>query len=89
MKSKVPRRRSDIINASEIGQYAYCSRAWWLHRVAGLESANVAEMADGTRRHEEHGHGVRIAFWARWLAYGLLALAAVVALFAILSQVMM
>jgi hypothetical protein len=45
----------DIIRASEIGEYAYCARAWWLRRVKGSSSANVAAMQRGKVRHRAHG----------------------------------
>ena len=48
----------DIIRASEIGQYAYCARAWWLARVKGLPSANAAQMRAGTEQHRTHGRSV-------------------------------
>jgi len=51
------RRAGPIISASELGEYSYCRRAWWLSRVQGLPSANVRALAQGQARHE--GHGLR------------------------------
>ena len=50
-----------IIRASEIGEYVFCHRAWWLHRAQGLESANRAQMEAGTTRHVQHGRTVQRA----------------------------
>ncbi len=70
-----------IIRASEIGQYEYCARAWWLGRVLGYRSRNVEEMAAGAEEHASHGQ--QVASYHHWqgLAYFLLSLAAVVGLF--------
>ncbi len=57
------------IRASEIGDYVYCRRAWWLRRVRGAASANTAQMQAGTRHHEQHGRLVRRAIWAQRIAY--------------------
>ena len=51
-------RDDDVIRASEIGQYAYCARAWWLARVKGHRSTNVAAMERGTAQHRAHGRAV-------------------------------
>jgi len=50
-----------IIRASEIGQYDFCAKAWWLHSVEGLPSANVREMQIGQAAHERHGRQVNRA----------------------------
>ena len=64
-----------VIRASEVGQYLYCSRAWWLGSVLGLASANRAELAAGISAHRAHGRRVRAASGLTRLAYLLLALA--------------
>jgi CRISPR/Cas system-associated exonuclease Cas4 (RecB family) len=71
------RRRDDIIRASEIAQYAFCARAWWLGRVKGYRSANVAAMQRGTARHRAHGRAVEGYHRLRRLAVALLVLAGV------------
>ncbi len=50
-----------VINASELGEFAYCRTAWWLSQVRGLPSANRAALAHGCALHHEHG---RRAQWA-------------------------
>lgn len=50
-----------LIRASEIGEYVFCRRAWWLHRVQGLESAHRVHMQDGVAQHREHGYAVQRA----------------------------
>lgn len=47
-----------VIRASEIGQYAYCARAWWLSSVAGVPSANTVELQRGVAMHRHHGQTV-------------------------------
>ena len=50
--------KDPIIRASEIGHYAFCARAWWLGRVKGRPSANLATMRRGTLKHTSHGRSV-------------------------------
>jgi len=69
-----------ILRASELGQYSFCAKAWWLGSVEGAPSANVREMDAGTSAHERHGQAVQLSSWlgrAGWvcLALGLLVLA--------------
>jgi hypothetical protein len=67
-----------IIRASEIGQYAYCARAWWLGSVEGLPSDHQWEMAAGEATHRRHGRGVRASLGLARLAYAVLVLAVAV-----------
>lgn len=51
----------NIIRASEVGEYVYCARAWWLRRVAGLEPAGRARREHGTALHTRHGRAVALS----------------------------
>ncbi len=73
------------IRASEIGDYVYCRRAWWLRRVRGVASTNVTRMQAGTQHHERHGRLVGRAVWAQRLAYVALFCAVAVLVFRLLS----
>ena len=66
-----------IVRASELSQYTFCARAWWLGRVKGYRSANLAAMEQGEARHRAHGSTVVGYHRLRWLALALLLLAAV------------
>jgi hypothetical protein len=61
-----------LIRASEVGEYVYCGRAWWLHRVEGLTPAQAARLAHGTAQHRHHGG--RVALSSVLLVAGLVAL---------------
>lgn len=63
-----------IIRASEIGEYVYCARAWWLRRVAGEEPEGQERRDLGTLRHQRHGRAVAISGLLIWLALGLLVI---------------
>jgi hypothetical protein len=54
----VAKERLPIIRASEMGEYVYCARAWWLRRVAGLEPAGRERREYGTVLHHRHGRAV-------------------------------
>ncbi|MBN1937615.1 MAG: hypothetical protein JW934_23360 [Anaerolineae bacterium] len=56
--------RGKRLNASEIGHYAYCARAWWFEAVKKLDPLNFASLNEGTSAHEQHGWRV---IWARGL----------------------
>jgi CRISPR/Cas system-associated exonuclease Cas4 (RecB family) len=73
----VTRHSSLVIRASEIGQYAYCARAWWLGNVMGLPSSNTREMAQGEAVHRQHGQAVWWAGALRVIAIALLVIAIV------------
>jgi hypothetical protein len=67
---------SRLIRASEVGEYVFCRRAWWLGRVQGEASINVREMEAGTGAHARHGRGLAAAGCLQRAAYLLFALAA-------------
>jgi CRISPR/Cas system-associated exonuclease Cas4 (RecB family) len=52
------RERLPIIRASEVGEYVYCARAWWLRRVLGLEPAGRERRERGSVLHRRHGRAV-------------------------------
>ena len=80
------RNTSQIIRASELGQYEYCARAWWMGRVLGYPSANLERMSAGKEAHVRHGGQVVGYHRLRRWAYMLLALAMLAsALFLVLA----
>ena len=52
------RQRLPIIRASEMGEYVYCARAWWLRRVEGLKPAGRERREYGVVLHQRHGRAV-------------------------------
>lgn len=72
-----------IIRASEIGEYSYCSRAWWFKHVIRLPipegSGTEGRLAAGTRAHARHGRAVGMSVALRNLGI-VLALCGVVAI---------
>lgn len=64
-----------IIRASEVGEYVYCARAWWLRRVAGLEPAGQQRRDMGNAQHARHGRAVQHSGMLLALAGVLLLLA--------------
>ena len=75
-----------IIRASEVGQYLFCARAWWLGAVQGLPSSRQEELEAGVLAHRRHGRRVRGALFLGRLAVIVLLLAALVALIALWAR---
>ena len=50
-----------FIRASEIGEYEFCARAWWLARVVGRQRENPQQLATGRQRHVGHGRSLAAA----------------------------
>jgi 3-mercaptopyruvate sulfurtransferase SseA len=71
----------DVIRASELGEYVYCARAWWLRRVQGVASRNVAALNRGQQAHDRHGSAVTAVQTQRRVAL-LLAMLALLLLLA-------
>ncbi len=71
---------SELITATEIACYAYCPEQWRLQYGHGLEPANRAVMATGTRHHARKTVAERIAGGLMMLGQFLAVVAAVVLL---------
>lgn len=59
-----PRRvhRERFVSASELGEYAYCRRAWWLRVVRGVTSDVQGERFQAGRdAHRRHADTLRLA----------------------------
>ncbi len=67
-------RQSKVIRASEIANYTYCARGWWLNRVRGYASTRTDRMLSGQEEHRSHGRDVVGYHRLRRLGYLLLAL---------------
>lgn len=72
------------IRASEIGEYVYCRRAWWLKRVKNLQTSNVRQLKVGKNYHHQHGVQVRRFIWLRRLAYAMIFIAVTIFVFQLL-----
>jgi hypothetical protein len=69
-------RNSELrtIRASEVGEYGYCSRAWWYRYVVKLPppaSTDWSRLAEGTRAHARLGRRVQMAAGVRTVAIAL------------------
>ena len=80
------KKTGTVIRASELGEYAYCARAWWLGRVLGYRPANLERLAAGEAAHVRHGRKVISSRRLQRWAYVSLALALLAgALFLVLA----
>lgn len=68
-------RKTFLITASEVADYAYCERAWYLKR-AGAEPEGQ-QLAGGSEFHARHGANVERAATVRLLAIASILLAIV------------
>jgi CRISPR/Cas system-associated exonuclease Cas4 (RecB family) len=69
-----------VIRASELAQYAYCAKAWWLGSVQGVASSNTRELAHGEQVHRAHGRRIWLAGALRIAAFAIMAIAGIVLL---------
>ncbi|QLQ05034.1 MAG: hypothetical protein HZY76_02270 [Anaerolineae bacterium] len=69
-----------LIRASDIGQYLFCHRAWWLARIQQVPSSNLAEMAAGSAAHTRHGRQMKSAQRLQQIGVGLMIVAALLGL---------
>jgi hypothetical protein len=74
-----------IIRASEIGQYDFCAKAWWLGSIEGVSPSNIRELQAGTAAHEQHGRQVQRASQMQIAAFALIALGVVILVLALFA----
>jgi len=77
-------RPHDIISSSEIGQWTYCNRAWYLAR-AGESNRNAEALSRGVEQHQRHSSNVAHSQTLRWLAFALVFLAFLIILLAFIA----
>jgi hypothetical protein len=75
-----------VIRASEIGQYDFCAKAWWLGSIEGVSPSNLRQLQAGTAAHEEHGRQVRRAAQLQAAAFLLVGLGVIVLLLALFAN---
>ena len=75
-----------IIRASEIGQYDFCAKAWWLGSIEGVQPSNIRELQAGTTAHEEHGRQVQRASQMQLAAFVLVGLGVIVLVLALFAR---
>jgi hypothetical protein len=73
--------RQKYRKASEIGEFVYCHRAWWLHHIQGHDPANRAALEAGQVHHAAHGATVQRAAWVRRVAITLFIVAVLLMVF--------
>jgi hypothetical protein len=75
-----------IIRASEIGQYDFCAKAWWLGSIEGVQPSNIRQLQAGTAAHEEHGRQVRRAGQMQVAAFMLVGLGVIILLLSLFAR---
>ena len=84
---KLEHMSDDWIRASEISNFVYCQRAWWLQRMRHVSPTNVRELQRGSQHHQQHGRLFTRAVWTRRLAYTLLFFVMVVIAYRIMMGI--
>lgn len=84
MTERSPNRT--LVRASDIGQWAFCRRAWWLARVRGVAHQRPALLAKGQAAHQAHGDTVQRAQKTITLGWRLFAVGLILAALLLLFQ---
>lgn len=77
-----------VIRASEIGEYNYCSRAWWYKHVAKVAPGGdvPARLEAGSEAHRKHGRAVVLSARLRIMGAALLIVGLLVLALAVLAK---
>jgi len=79
----MPSPPTPIIRASEIGQYVFCHRAWWLGTIQGYRPVTETALTSGTQAHVRHGETVAASQRWRWIGAALLVVGGLLAVTAL------
>ena len=58
-----------VFGASEIAEYVYCKRAWWLRRVQEIPISDSSNLQYGTSVHLSHSRHVKYALGVQYCGY--------------------
>ena len=58
-----------VFGASEIAEYVYCKRAWWLRRVQETPISDSSNLQYGTSVHLSHSRRVKHALGLQYCGY--------------------
>lgn len=73
------------LRASEVGQYTFCPRAWWLANIEAV-SGDPRPLRRGRRMHRRHGVLVRWALFLRGVGWLILVFSVIAVLLALLGH---
>jgi hypothetical protein len=74
-----------LIQASELAQYGFCRRAWWLDVVKNIPIEYEANLKRGQQIHARYGGEVRAAIRWQQVGYTLLGLGGIFLFIALLG----
>ncbi len=76
-----------LIRATELAEFVYCSRAWELKYIRGVQPSREAQQLQraGNAWHAVQGRALALSDSLRWAAYAALALAAILFAFSCLG----
>jgi len=74
--------KSNVINASEIGQYNYCSYSWYLQKCGYKPESKL--LAEGVKKHESLGFTINKTQSLRFQSIIIKSLGAIFFIFAVI-----
>ena len=76
-----------IFRASELAEYVYCRRAWWVRRVQEISLPDSPELQYGVSVHADHNNRVDYAIGLQYCGYLLIVVGIVALLLLLLDEV--
>ena len=78
-----------IFRASELAEYVYCRRAWWLRRVQEISLPDSPELQYGISVHADHNNRVDYAIGLQYCGYLLIVIGIVAVVLLLLGEVVL